>query len=66
MMGLGQQATALLWERTELVFPAKNGGPHQRILFHCVCSTTIYHTSLITPSALYPLCEMFIMQHLNP
>lgn len=66
MMGLRQQATALLWERTELVFHAKKGGPHQRISFHCVCSTSIYHTSPITPFTLYPLCEMFIMLHPTP
>lgn len=67
MMRLGQQATALLWDRRELVFHAKKGRPHQRILFHCVCSTTIYHTSAITPSALYPPAHFrAIMQHLTP
>lgn len=49
----------------ELVFHAKKGRPHQRILFHCLCSTTIYHTSAITPSTLYPPAHFrAIMQHL--
>lgn len=53
MMGLEQQATALLWDRRELVFFAKKDRPHQRILFLCVCSTTIYWTSGIPPPMLY-------------
>lgn len=64
MMGLEQQAAAFLWERTKLVFHAKKGRPHKRILFHCVCTTTIYHISLSTPSALY--VRYLTMQHLTP
>lgn len=54
MMGLEQQAAALLWERTKLVFHAKK----------VVCTTTIYHISLSTPSALY--VRYLTMQHLTP
>lgn len=66
MMGVEQEARALLWARRELVLHAKNGRPHQGILSHSVCST-IYHTSVITPSALYPPAHLrAIMHHLTP